>query len=406
MRLMIRCDWPEILAAIRGMEGPPKYELLLDGGSRQYILLNAITEEKVLLEPGSWELVADSDDDSLLFVNCEGRDSLWCDDLMEAWCFRHPRKEQQWMVLTSEGECLPLQEWQQRHTPHSCPIVCPGRGAHVDFKIFVLGQSVGGSRILWSISNIYFTFISSDMSTCGKWYQNWWTWWRARLSKGCLGDVDDHIRKPQATGQYGGANRDSRRFLHEPTATTHALVHLLVRWGNDSKSHRKKDRWTMDSWRSVLDGLVARYLDFADPLAIFLYADSAAEAQPGRPLCGSRPIIVALKGGDLQLANLVADTSAIARQTFAVLVGMPGDSAVPVADFLRMLDKAGRRCEWLFNQIVWHCASIIESTILESLDAPGDDAVPSHGHVDPESMLVSGGLAICLSVYFQFSFSS
>ena len=168
------------------MDGyPPKFELAFDGACQRYVLCNVITEEKCFLEEGSWETHT-SAEGAMYLASLEGREALLCDDCMEVAPFQHPKKPLQWMVVLDSGECMTLEKYQQRHSPHVVPIQCLGRANLAELAAFVLSQPVAGSHVLWGLGRLYRTFVANDNSTCSKWYQNWWSWWRKMLSSSGL----------------------------------------------------------------------------------------------------------------------------------------------------------------------------------------------------------------------------
>ena len=170
----------------------------------------------------------------------------------------------------------------------------------------------------------------------------------------------------------------------------------MCRWSNDSKSqgHKKKDATCMSSWGACFEGLLAGHLNVEDPIAIRLFADPTVEALPGKPMNGPCPIDVVLLHNRLHIKNLTAHESPLVCSTLAVLGSLPATDVITVACFLWMLEKAGRRCAWLINQVVWHVSTIIEGSVLEACLASQDAAAGGDDDIEGmecADMLMSGG---------------
>ena len=342
--------------------GPPLFELNLDAASRRYILGNCITEERCELPAGTWELHSDDDGDWFI-ADSESDARQWCQYLMEIGCFLHPADGQQWLVTSAVGSFSTLEEYQQRHSVLTVPVQCPGRAEPRELCVVGLHQAVGGSQILWDLAHMYKEFIYNDKQTCGRWYHNWWSWWRKRLSSIGLADVDSHLRKPIATEQYGGLRADPRRMMSHPVSSTYALMVLLVRWGNDSKSHVQKDEHIRTSWTCCLDGILQTCMS-NDTCAVLVHADPNTSVHPGKPMQGAKPVFVQCTLGRFDLTTLMECPHHCVSAVFASLPAFRDHKSVSAAHLLRALDRGGNRCTWLFKQFAWHVSNAIDMYVL------------------------------------------
>ena len=159
------------------------------------------------------------------------------------------------------------------------------------------------------------------------------------------------------------------RFHPEHTASTVAMLALMVRWS----VHGKPEHWRESVEITFLSWTHAA-LEQVSCLAE-LSLDKAARCQPGVFAEGRDRLDIDIEGGSVLMEDLyaAAEESPLAQQVFrsisAVLTGRPRH--VHLGVLLLALWRAGRDWEWCFRQVLVITALAIDS-ILPSLDLPSD----------------------------------
>eukprot|EP00959_Pyramimonas_sp_CCMP1952_P138908 2907571-Pyramimonas_sp.AAC.1 len=140
--------------------------------------------------------------------------------------------------------------------------------------------------------------------TASRWHQNWWRWWAQSLERLGLEDVELHLRKAPPTKHTPEEERlSSSRFLPDASASTFALVHLLARWSNPSRSGAKKKQDELDAWKSFFAGFLARFTNSA-VVEWSLFLDVNVIVRPGLPLSGYNKVRIPMRFGVVDVRPL------------------------------------------------------------------------------------------------------
>eukprot|EP00971_Amphidinium_carterae_P121128 2399239-Amphidinium_carterae.1 len=193
------------------------YEVLHDGSSNRQLLVEFQTGQRVVLDAcGTWTL--HQDDDNEPFLHCPGQDAVYCCDAISDVPFQHPDIEDETHVLVGGTTSISLWEYHRRHTPVSVHLQIAGASTVSSVTAFQLHQPVGGTYLLWSVSDVFKIGHLKQGLTCSQWCQSWWKWWEKALE--ALGvDAQLHLRRsmPVAGQNQWSQQSDERgpRFLHD-----------------------------------------------------------------------------------------------------------------------------------------------------------------------------------------------
>lgn len=371
------------------------YELLLDPATSRQMLVETITEEKVILEEGEWSLHNDAN--GRFFLSCAGQEgATWCQGLMQHCVITDPETEQVF-VVSSDGNGMALEEYQQRHHAVTLPIRLPGHGRPVQIVVFVLRQSVSGAWALWSLSSWFQECVGEvSPTTCSRWYQNWWQWWTKHI--GCLGMDSAHLRKPVVGNAGASSTTESHlRFLPDPVLSSGALIVLLSRWSADSKSSKDKNELVKVAWRTALQGVLQTFFGQGDNVDWVIFLDMSVVVRPGLPLDGSNQVLVPVRDGFVGITPVLSCDEPAVLQSLVALGEVASPGRLHLHELCMKLDSAGRKCQWLFKQVVHNIACGIGSAILESMsgdpDGEGADGARDGPDVVPPEAMLAGRVA-------------
>ena len=219
-----------------------------------------------------------------------------------------------------------------------------------------------------------------------QWYLAWWPWWVKQLD--ALGfNSEAHLRKAMPINQH--VLTDDLRLWHFPVVSSYALVHLLTRWSNKSKSKKAKDSDQRETWTMLARGIFASCVDQARLYVIKLYLDIDAECVPGLPLRGSNPASLPLKGSLVDLRPLLGSGLEAATSACRLLGCFDDASAVPLLFFLNQLDISGKGARWLYKQVIWNVGCLLDSHLFEGRsEMTAAAGVVDDCPVSPESLLM------------------
>ena len=337
------------------MEGfdQQRSELLKAGhGADSKTLLYKNTREGLTeLEPDSTRMLAHDEDGKVVVVATDDAEKWsFADDHFEFTPFPHPPEEGMIMILRPDGSCQPLSEFRKMHTHIDMRIVVDGAPEPIEVKLYRLGHCQMGAWILWTLQSFY-----ANM-TCSRWYQSWWKWWAKSLqSSGMCPDA--HLRKAAPTKRTlefaGGddAGMDLRIF-QEATWSTHALVHMLVRFSTPSRGSFEQSARVQQIWDRWLGALIVRFFG-TTTLDFVIMVDPNCDARPGLPAQGINPIRVRGTNGNLDLSPIaLADIASVSPTS--VELRRFGDccTAMPMGVALRAVHRQGRTSLWLYKQLI------------------------------------------------------
>lgn len=365
-----------------------RFSLHFDAAVGLHLVQEMYTESKVYLDPGYWELHRNEACEP--YVAHSAGDSRWCVDLFDVLVVQHPCRPEVIIVQDCSGERYTLAEFKQRHRSIEVPIQVLGHSVPVHIDCFVLFAPASGAQTLWSLAALYSVFAGSEGASCSRWYQNWWQRWQKLLSH--LGDdATMHMRKPTATRHSAEGLADATRFLPVAIVSAHALIPLLTRWSNESKTKLSKNRSQQQSWRLCLDALITTFMSDIKPVDVAFFLDAIVDMRPGLPLVGNNMVLMRIVGGTIVLTPLATCDEAVALAAMSVL-GFPDPPAVPLAELCLGLDRAGRKVLWLWKQVVFNMACIVEGQVLEMATPGANENQSGPPPAEPE-LLLAGAVA-------------
>ena len=356
-----------------------RFELLWDDDRACHLLVDAYSEEKIALPPGQWQLVFDGDSGAAYVQPSEG-DSIWAADLVDITVATSGDRI---LVQLPDGTVHTLAEYRSRHDPITVTLSLPGSPNGIPVHVYRLHQAVSGTWSLWTLQSLYTAFVGAQRCAASQWYQNWWVWWQKILTATSL-DASLHLRKASLTGHSAASvDPSNARFLPEATASPYALALLLPRWAGPSKAGSKeKHADQQQAWTSCLQAIVATFATHDEPVEWSLYLDQAVAVRSGLPAVGVDKIRVELVRGCLDILPLYTCEAPVlveVKQGFRAFRDM---ERVPLAALLITLDQLGRRSAWLFKQVAFQLAWMIDAGISRPLHAATAEELP-----DPDALL-------------------
>ena len=360
-----------------------RFELLLDNECDRWLLHDSWTESKLHLEQGTWELHID-DDTGHAYVCSENADSLWCVDLFDTVVAPHPHSQELY-VLMEDGSSLPLETHKQKHTPVTVPLMVQGSARATMVKAYLLQLACGGAYVWWSLADLYKVFITTTTPP-HRWYQNWWQWWCKTVSAIGL-DSNIHLRKPVPIGQDPKGEL-CHRIFPEASASSYALVMLLCRWANTSKSRAGQQKKVhQDDWLLVFKGFIQTFVKEDEKMEWAFFLDRSMSVRPGLPLAGANKVHLPIENACVDLSPLSPCDDVMVSQSLAVLDGIDCSKPVPVWQWCLALERAGTKCLWLWQQLVWYLGILLDGKVLgQSVD---DGKAVQQDLAEPADMLVS-----------------
>lgn len=350
-----------------------RFELLFDAGQNKWLLYENNTEQKAILADGDWDLAVDEEGQAFV-CNAAGQ-SEWADDLMDHIVVRNPASPEQLVVMLKDGLHMSLTEYQQRHRSIQVPIKATGHGTPPSIAASLLRQPVGGALVLWCLPSLFNTLVKMVMATtCSGWYQNWWQWWTKHLM--ALGiEPSLHIRKPAQINCDDG-ERHPTRFLPTATMSTYALVTLMTRWSGESKSGAKKNQSVQAHWHAALRGILDTFFGEQEALEFGIFLDAAVQMRPGVPMQGSGFVRLRVTKGLVDVTPLLSCDEQAVLETMATLGRLTRPTELPLMHFCLLLDKAGRKAQWLWKQLIFVISGEIDRCVARSLSVNEDRAGP------------------------------
>eukprot|EP00971_Amphidinium_carterae_P347708 6489836-Amphidinium_carterae.2 len=337
-----------------------RFELIQDG--TLFLLYDAWTESKVELEGSGWELAEDEDSSKMYVSDADGQ-SRWCTDLIELCIVMDPDTGLL-TVVQDDGSTVSLDSLKKRHRQVSVPVQVPGTHVPHGVTAWVLELSSSGAYVFWSLTYLYNTFVKSDLPP-NRWYHSWWPWWLKSVT--ALGlDSAVHLRKPVPVGTD---ETEVLRIFREASASTYALLMLLTRWSNASKSKAgQKVKKTQEDWLVLLKGVLSTFVGEAT-MQFSFYLDNAVSIRPGLPLAGANRLVIEMVAGALDLSPLVTCTEPLVQKSLTGIgMALEPCTQVPLLQFCLFLDKAGTKALWLWKQVLWYLGTMVESAVLTSLE--------------------------------------
>ena len=153
-------------------------------------------------------------------------------------------------------------------------------------------------------------------------------------------------------------------------------------------------------WDRWLGALIVRFFG-TTTLDFVIMVDTNCDARPGLPAQGINPARVRVTNGNLDLSPIaLADIASVSPTS--VELRRFGDccTAMPMGVALREVHRQGRTSLWLYKQLIFNVAFVIEAAVLKSSaeskvddgQVEQEDIAPEEEDVaDPEEMLRPAG---------------
>eukprot|EP00971_Amphidinium_carterae_P150647 2986542-Amphidinium_carterae.1 len=311
--------------------------------------------------------------------------STWCCDYFKDQVVLQPTGEVL-VVNPDSAESRTLVQYRQAHCPCSYGVQFIGVGSAQEVDIFLLSHEHSGCNVLYDLPSLYKLVLGASATmTPARWYFSWWPHWEKMLALHRVPNV--HLRKAAVVGEKAAqALDDDVRFLKVPTVSTHVLLLLLSRWGSESKSSKKKSDTARQSWKVCLMSLLKRWFPQGSQTVLHISSDTAAIAAPGYPVQGNNFIEVQIEGDELLWEPFIAaDTQA--SSLVRVLENVA--PRMKLCDLLWSLDAAGRKMQWLYDQVVLVLASTMERNLIRERERSSEMASGAPTCVALEEILQS-----------------
>ena len=362
-----------------------RFELLLDIECDRWLLLDTWTESKLHLDEGAWELHLD-EEAGHAFVANEASESLCCMVLFDIVVSPHPQTNELY-VLLEDGASTLLETFKQKHRPLEVPIMVPGHAEACVIKAFLLHLPCGGAFVWWGLADLYKTFIASSLPP-HRWYQNWWQWWCKTVASVGL-DSSIHLRKPVPVGQPPTGEL-CHRIFPEASASSYALILLLCRFSNNSKSRAGQQKKShQDDWLLVFKGFLMTFVEKEEKMEWSFFLDRNMAVRPGLPLCGANRVQLVVEQGCIDVSPLCPCDDIRVTQCVDSLDGIDTSKPVPLWQWCLALERAGTKCLWLWQQVVWYLGALIEGKTMDTLDEKPDSESDNKDNAAVSDFLVS-----------------
>lgn len=99
------------------------------------------------------------------------------------------------------------------------------------------------------------------------------------------------------------------RVFEEATASSYAMVALLVKWSSPSVTSKPKTESLRCAWQRCAQSLVDTFLVLEEPLVWPIVLSETAVATPGLPLSGGEMADLRIVCGQVQLSSLLGEGS-------------------------------------------------------------------------------------------------
>ncbi|CAE7222692.1 unnamed protein product [Symbiodinium sp. CCMP2592] len=250
------------------------------------------------------------------------------------------------------------------------------------FPCFLLEQTVSGSRLLWSLKDLYEQVIGKGAAmTASRWMNSWWSWWVKTLEAHGVGVTEAHLRRGS-----NGATREltEYRIFEVPCISTVALLLLVTKWSGKSKSGTTKNPQAQTAWENVLKALVQRCRQEEDwDMAVYL--DTAVECKVGFPSKGNRLVKLPVRRGQVDMSAILDCQDAGVHASLSKLTPQPC-TVMGLPQWLQLLDGGGRKMQWLFKQVINLLAERLEAKVGAEFQA-GDTAAGRQADMGKQDLL-------------------
>eukprot|EP00971_Amphidinium_carterae_P190403 3778750-Amphidinium_carterae.3 len=358
----------------------PWCALYYDHKESRYLLYHVHSEEKVHLPEGRHHLHVSADGNAYL-SNEAG--TQWCDDLLEVCVFQHPTLQQLWVEERS-GNKMALSAFQQRFLYASIPFKLSTVAAEIQVPTYILKQSVGGTRVLFSLQSWHQNFIGAFAKlTFSRWLNSWFPWWVKSLS---LHNMHaPHLRKAKS---LASPSQSPLECFEEVTLSLPGAIALFSKWSGQSKG-KSKDKDAQESWLSAFRCLVHKFIN-ADSAkhSFIIFLDTAVSVQLGLPMSGSNRVICELTGTTLDLGPILLSDVMPVRHSLSsshCTLALQMDLVSALVE----VQNGGRKLLWLFNQLLHNVAQCLEVAVLryvESAQMSASSSAPTQS-VETEFLL-------------------
>ena len=155
------------------------------------------------------------------------------------------------------------------------------------------------------------------------------------------------------------------RIFQEAMWSTYALVHMPVRFSTPSRGRVDKSARVQQIWDRWLGALIVRFFG-TTTLDFVIVVDPNCDAKLGLPAQGKNPIRVRVTDGNLDLSPIALAEIASVSPT-SVELRRFGDfcTAMPMGVALREVHRQGRTSLWLYKQLIFNVAFVIEAAVLK-----------------------------------------
>ena len=369
--------------------------IVLDADDAQHktYLCHLITNERVELGPGQWDIEYD-DTDGFAFLALATRedgeegdddDCTWADSLLNKSLYETPDGTQIVLKRLPNGDEMvaPLATELQLFRRFVLKVRIGQTRAAVDQHVAIWEMPCSGSRVFWRLTDLY-TIVGFEQhlqKSPSQWlYRRWQAFDNFLQSIGCPCGL---LRSMAREGGDQVSAPVQRRVLPFVSCPTYAMLALLGRlaWSR----HAMDDAGLRQGVAEYCEGVLRALTSAADGFVRFAF-DADASWHPPRALKGRPQVIFELAAGVLNLSPLVAFTRSSAcrgpaYQASAKLAEALEHAVVPemtVTDVFRRL--AQRSCDnnmsgKLFGQLCFALGSLLETGIAP--DASGVDSLAS-----------------------------
>ena len=337
--------------------------LVVDEGTKDFILYEQLSEQQVVLGDADWSLCFD--DSGVGFVaNTASGEKRWCDDLFAHTVLQDPDHAGEVIVVVDgENDVLSLNDFRQLFISVSVKLQSCVGAQHIDLNGFVMRGAHHGVLVLWSLKTLHAALFPKSGVCASRWYLNWWHHWEKSVGKLNV-HINSHLRKPQATAHIPRCRHDAaNRFLEEPTMSTYVLLNFLVQWASPSKGG-KKDEERRLTWELFLKSFIRKYtLDrnvewslSIDPTSV-VYCNFIVQ--------GANRVRLRVVDGLVDCGPLLeCDVDAVAI-LFKDINKIVDPSAVPVDVLLRWVFSGGRKYLWLQKQFLYWVTCMIDGQVVD-----------------------------------------
>lgn len=276
----------------------------------------------------------------------------------------------QMKVLARDGSQTPLQDFKQSHDSLEVPLRQAALACTSLCVVYRLKRA-WGAWCFWSLKALRNNFCPASDTTPSSWYQNWWQWWEKHLLRLDI-PPREHLRRPVRT-QHAPKRQFTEvddngidvRVFEEASASSYAMVALLVKWCSRSVTSKPKTESLRCAWQRCAQSLVDTFLVLEEPLVWPIVLSETAVATPGLPLSGGKMVDLGIVRGQVQLSSLLGEGSSIMSRLLELMNCF--EMNMHLVEFLQRLSAVGVKGHWLLKQMVWHLAAALEGALLPNV---------------------------------------